>query len=120
MQILRACVNAVRAGIFSSQPAPIVGQVQMRSIGTVGQGILNGSSLPALTSSPFLSSALSRGNFFVSPALSFARSITRINFPRPRENKRINVTGWKKRMSTPSGRRVIMRRILKGRHSLSH
>ncbi|XP_011207245.1 39S ribosomal protein L34, mitochondrial [Bactrocera dorsalis] len=44
----------------------------------------------------------------------------RCHFPKPREVKRINVHGWDKRMSTPEGRRVLMRRILKGRHVLSH
>ncbi|XP_012161332.1 39S ribosomal protein L34, mitochondrial [Ceratitis capitata] len=44
----------------------------------------------------------------------------RCHFPKPREVKRINVHGWESRMSTPEGRRVLMRRILKGRHVLSH
>ncbi|XP_002138864.2 39S ribosomal protein L34, mitochondrial [Drosophila pseudoobscura] len=44
----------------------------------------------------------------------------RCHFPKPREVKRINVHGWDTRMSTPEGRRVLMRRILKGRHNISH
>ncbi|XP_067633093.1 large ribosomal subunit protein bL34m [Eurosta solidaginis] len=44
----------------------------------------------------------------------------RCHFPKPREVKRINVHGWDARMSTAEGRRVLMRRILKGRHVLSH
>lgn len=48
------------------------------------------------------------------------RTKVRDNFPRPKETKRIKVHGWLKRMSTLSGRRTIMRRILKGRHVLSH
>ncbi|KAH8314506.1 hypothetical protein KR059_010964 [Drosophila kikkawai] len=44
----------------------------------------------------------------------------RCHFPKPKEVKRINVHGWDTRMSTPEGRRVLMRRILKGRHDLSH
>lgn len=44
----------------------------------------------------------------------------REHFPRPNERKRINRHGWNKRMSTPAGRRILMRRILKGRHVLSH
>jgi len=44
----------------------------------------------------------------------------RCHFPKPKEVKRVNVHGWEKRMSTPEGRRVLMRRILKGRHALSH
>ncbi|XP_017467787.1 PREDICTED: 39S ribosomal protein L34, mitochondrial [Rhagoletis zephyria] len=48
------------------------------------------------------------------------KSKVRCHFPKPREVKRINVHGWHQRMSTPEGRRVLMRRILKGRHILSH
>ncbi|XP_053963757.1 39S ribosomal protein L34, mitochondrial [Anastrepha obliqua] len=48
------------------------------------------------------------------------KSKVRCHFPKPREVKRINVHGWETRMSTPEGRRVLMRRILKGRHVLSH
>ncbi|CAD7077585.1 unnamed protein product [Hermetia illucens] len=48
------------------------------------------------------------------------RTKIRCYFPRPNEVKRIRVHGWEKRMSTPAGRRVLMRRILKGRHVLSH
>ncbi|KAJ6636304.1 39S ribosomal protein L34, mitochondrial [Pseudolycoriella hygida] len=48
------------------------------------------------------------------------RTNIRNNFPRAKETKRITVHGWKTRMSTPSGRRILMRRILKGRHVLSH
>ncbi|KAH8283665.1 hypothetical protein KR018_011579, partial [Drosophila ironensis] len=44
----------------------------------------------------------------------------RCHFPKPKEVKRINVHGWEARMSTPEGRRVIMRRLLKGRHDLTH
>ncbi|KAH8400779.1 hypothetical protein KR009_000931, partial [Drosophila setifemur] len=44
----------------------------------------------------------------------------RCHFPKPMEVKRINVHGWDKRISTPEGRRTLMRRILKGRHDLSH
>lgn len=48
------------------------------------------------------------------------RNVIRIHFPRAREGKRVKTHGWAKRMSTPEGRRVIMRRILKGRHALTH
>ncbi|XP_037946055.1 39S ribosomal protein L34, mitochondrial-like [Teleopsis dalmanni] len=44
----------------------------------------------------------------------------RTHFPKPREVKRINVHGWEQRMSTPGGRKIIMRRILLGKHCLSH
>jgi len=75
------------------------------------------SSLPALTSIGSTSGLL---NGCLSPVLTQIRTNVRIFFPRPREYKRITHAGWKTRMSTPSGRRIIMRRILKNRHSLSH
>jgi large subunit ribosomal protein L34 len=50
----------------------------------------------------------------------FARSKVRCYFPRPCELKRIKRHGLKARLSTAAGRRIIMRRILKGRHVLSH
>uniref|UniRef100_A0A1Q3FIC8 Large ribosomal subunit protein bL34m n=1 Tax=Culex tarsalis TaxID=7177 RepID=A0A1Q3FIC8_CULTA len=49
-----------------------------------------------------------------------ARTVIRNQFPRARETKRVRVHGWWKRMATPEGRRLLMRRILKGRHSISH
>ncbi|GLV36953.1 mitochondrial ribosomal protein L34 [Carabus blaptoides fortunei] len=48
------------------------------------------------------------------------RNKIRCYFPRPSERKRIKRHGWLHRMSTLEGRRTIMRRILKGRHVLSH
>ncbi|PSN58306.1 39S ribosomal protein L34 [Blattella germanica] len=48
------------------------------------------------------------------------RTKIRCHFPRPCEDKRIKRHGFKKRMSTPAGRRIIMNRILKGRHVLTH
>ncbi|KAH7636982.1 hypothetical protein DERF_009238 [Dermatophagoides farinae] len=48
------------------------------------------------------------------------RENVRWYFERCSEVKRIRKHGWKKRISTPSGRQIIMRRILKGRHVLSH
>ncbi|XP_065348812.1 large ribosomal subunit protein bL34m [Cloeon dipterum] len=44
----------------------------------------------------------------------------RCHFPRPSEIKRVRRHGWKKRMSTLAGRKIIMNRILKGRFVLSH
>lgn len=41
-------------------------------------------------------------------------------FPRPSEVKRIKKHGWKQRLSTPAARQILMRRILKGRHVLTH
>ncbi|KAJ1520031.1 hypothetical protein ONE63_004261 [Megalurothrips usitatus] len=40
-------------------------------------------------------------------------------FPRPREDKRLKFT-WEKRIETPGGRALLMRRILKGRHCIGH
>lgn len=50
----------------------------------------------------------------------FVRTKVRCYFPRPCEYKRIKRHGWKARLATAGGRRVIMRRILKGRHVLTH
>ncbi|KAK3925187.1 39S ribosomal protein L34, mitochondrial [Frankliniella fusca] len=40
-------------------------------------------------------------------------------FPKPREHKRLQFT-WEKRIQTPGGRAILMRRILKGRHVIAH
>lgn len=48
------------------------------------------------------------------------RTNIRDNFPRAKETKRVTAHGWEKRISTRSGRKIIMRRILKGCHVLSH
>ncbi|XP_031846943.1 mitochondrial ribosomal protein L34 [Nomia melanderi] len=53
-------------------------------------------------------------------SLTLSRTKIRYHFPRPCERKRIKCHGWLTRMSTPNGRKIIMRRILKGRHVLSH
>lgn len=44
----------------------------------------------------------------------------RNHFPRPNERRRIKRHGWLKRMSTPDGQKILMRRILKGKHVYSH
>lgn len=64
----------------------------------------------------------------VSSLLTPARSISlsaialnvRNHFPRPSEVKRVKRHGWKARMSSHNGRKIIMRRILKGRYVLTH
>ncbi|CAG4943387.1 unnamed protein product [Parnassius apollo] len=48
------------------------------------------------------------------------RNKVRCYFPRPNEVRRVRRHGWNTRMSTPNGRRVIMRRLLKGRFVLTH
>lgn len=53
-------------------------------------------------------------------SMEFTRGKVRCHFPKPSEVKRIRRHGWHARMSTPAGRRIIMNRILKGRHVLSH
>ncbi|XP_015518576.1 large ribosomal subunit protein bL34m [Neodiprion pinetum] len=53
-------------------------------------------------------------------ALIPVRNKIRWHFPKARETIRIVRHGWNTRMSTPNGRRILMRRILKGRHVLSH
>ncbi|XP_053612123.1 large ribosomal subunit protein bL34m [Plodia interpunctella] len=54
------------------------------------------------------------------PILTTIRTKVRCYFPRPNEVRRVRRHGWKTRMSTPAGRRTIMRRLLKGRFVLSH
>ncbi|EFX90062.1 hypothetical protein DAPPUDRAFT_299906 [Daphnia pulex] len=53
-------------------------------------------------------------------SLTTALCNVRCHFPRPSEIKRIKRHGWKTRLSTLEGRKTLMRRILKGRHVLSH
>ncbi|XP_045501012.1 39S ribosomal protein L34, mitochondrial [Colias croceus] len=52
--------------------------------------------------------------------LTSIRTKVRCYFPRPNEVRRVRRHGWEQRLSTPTGRRVIMRRILKGRFVLTH
>ncbi|CAH0399412.1 unnamed protein product [Chilo suppressalis] len=52
--------------------------------------------------------------------LSSIRTKVRCYFPRPNEVRRVRRHGWETRMSTHNGRKIIMRRILKGRYVLSH
>lgn len=63
------------------------------------------------------------GGILQSPSPTFltpVRTHIRIHFPRAKESIRVRRHGWKKRMETPAGRKIIMRRILKGRYILSH
>nr|XP_022905023.1 39S ribosomal protein L34, mitochondrial [Onthophagus taurus] len=48
------------------------------------------------------------------------RNVIRCHFPRPSERKRVKRHGFLKRMQTFGGQRVLMRRILKGKHVYSH
>ncbi|KAL0124365.1 hypothetical protein PUN28_006294 [Cardiocondyla obscurior] len=52
--------------------------------------------------------------------LIFTRNRMRYHFPHPNERKRIKKHGWLARLATPSGRKILQRRILKGKHVLSH
>ncbi|XP_018338692.1 PREDICTED: 39S ribosomal protein L34, mitochondrial [Trachymyrmex septentrionalis] len=52
--------------------------------------------------------------------LTFVRNRMRYHFPHPSERKRIKKHGWFARLSTPNGRKILQRRILKGKHVLSH
>ncbi|KAG6448951.1 hypothetical protein O3G_MSEX005761 [Manduca sexta] len=54
------------------------------------------------------------------PTFSAIRTKVRCYFPRPNEVRRVRRHGWQTRMSTPNGRKTIMRRLLKGRFVLSH
>ncbi|CAL7946398.1 unnamed protein product [Xylocopa violacea] len=53
-------------------------------------------------------------------SLTLSRSRSRYHFPHPNERRRIKRHGWETRMSTPNGRRILMRRIVKGKYILSH
>lgn len=57
---------------------------------------------------------------FASKTKFFYMTKPRYNFPKPSEYKRVTRFGWHARMSTPEGRKIIMRRILKGKHVLTH
>ncbi|CAH2267309.1 jg14774 [Pararge aegeria aegeria] len=65
----------------------------------------------------FASTSLVRSEY---PLLSCIRTKVRCYFPRPNEVRRVRRHGYKTRMSTPNGRRIIMRRLLKGKFVLSH
>ncbi|XP_045408948.1 39S ribosomal protein L34, mitochondrial [Lemur catta] len=54
------------------------------------------------------------------PALQQARGRARGNEYQPSNIKRKRKHGWIRRLSTPAGVQVILRRMLKGRKSLSH
>ncbi|XP_017763276.1 PREDICTED: 39S ribosomal protein L34, mitochondrial [Eufriesea mexicana] len=53
-------------------------------------------------------------------SLTSNRTKVRYHFPHPNERRRIKRHGWFTRMSTPNGRKILMRRILKGKYVLSH
>lgn len=72
--------------------------------------------ISSVNATPSLSNQLINGGCNVMSI----RNKTRNYFPRPNEVQRIRKHGWKTRMSTLSGRKIIMRRILRGCHVLSH
>ncbi|KAF5283196.1 hypothetical protein FQA39_LY17388 [Lamprigera yunnana] len=51
---------------------------------------------------------------------TFVRHNVRNHFPRPNERQRVKRHGWKKRMSMAGGQRIIMNKMLKGKHVYSH
>ncbi|NWI20930.1 RM34 protein, partial [Crypturellus soui] len=53
-------------------------------------------------------------------SLQQVRTKARGNTYQPNNRKRKRTHGWIKRISTPAGIEVILRRMLKGRKSLSH
>uniref|UniRef100_A0A8C6YU41 Large ribosomal subunit protein bL34m n=1 Tax=Nothoprocta perdicaria TaxID=30464 RepID=A0A8C6YU41_NOTPE len=53
-------------------------------------------------------------------SLQQVRTKARGNTYQPNNRKRKRTHGWVKRISTPAGIEVILRRMLKGRKSLSH
>ncbi|XP_076657865.1 mitochondrial ribosomal protein L34 [Halictus rubicundus] len=53
-------------------------------------------------------------------SVTLSRTKIRYHFPHPNERRRIKRHGWFARMATLGGRKILMRRILKGRHVLSH
>ncbi|MBZ3872420.1 39S ribosomal protein L34, mitochondrial [Sciurus carolinensis] len=59
-------------------------------------------------------------DFWGLPVLQQARGKARGNEYQPSNIKRKHKHGWIRRLSTPAGVRVILRRMLKGRKSLSH
>lgn len=71
----------------------------------------------------FRALAASIGPTFTNAGGLFSMSIrtnVRNKFPVARENKRVKIHGYETRMKTREGRIILMRRILKGRHVLSH
>ncbi|XP_027211766.2 uncharacterized protein mRpL34 [Penaeus vannamei] len=77
------------------------------------------------TPAPVFSVGGGAGSALLAPCLGLlgavsGRTNVRNHFPRPSEVKRVKRHGWKARMATLSGRKVLMRRILKGRHVYSH
>ncbi|XP_014481889.1 PREDICTED: 39S ribosomal protein L34, mitochondrial [Dinoponera quadriceps] len=78
-------------------------------------------SLPkAGTSSQLCSMFNATPGLWNSWSMTFVRNRMRYHFPHPNERMRIKKHGWYARMATPGGRRILMRRILKGKHVLSH
>ncbi|XP_072750831.1 large ribosomal subunit protein bL34m [Anoplolepis gracilipes] len=88
-------------------------------IGKLISGIFQ--SLPRVGVSSQLSSTVSVTPVLWNPwSLTLVRNRMRYHFPHPNERMRLKKHGWFARMATPSGRKILQRRILKGRHVLSH
>ncbi|RXG71891.1 50S ribosomal protein L34 [Armadillidium vulgare] len=63
---------------------------------------------------------LNLGNIFRSSSTAVRAHGLFHRFQNPSELKRIRKHGYKARLRTKAGREIIMRRILKGRHCLTH
>lgn len=74
----------------------------------------------ALQISPCEGGLLQRFLPFMNTELQAVRTNIRKYFRRPSEYKRVVRHGFRKRMDTLAGRKILMNRILKGRHVLSH
>lgn len=87
-------------------------------IGKLISGIFQ--SLPRIGASSQVSSTVSVTPLWNPWGLIQIRNRMRYHFRHPSERKRIKKHGWFTRMATPSGRKILQRRILKGKHVLSH
>ncbi|CAK9805913.1 39S ribosomal protein L34, mitochondrial [Anthophora quadrimaculata] len=77
--------------------------------------------LPRLASLGQVCSAKFSPSTFTNPwSLLLSRSAVRYHFPKPNELKRFKRQSWQARMATPNGRKILMRRILKGKYVLAH
>ncbi|KAF7989876.1 hypothetical protein HCN44_008550 [Aphidius gifuensis] len=84
---------------------------KLPTIGVLSQGYIN----PMINQTRSVSGALKGIRWDPMPI----HKVLRCRFPRPKETKRVK-QGFKARMSTLHGRKIIMRRILNGKSILTH